>query len=843
MKNVQKRLFSAFLMLSMATGLLPAAAFAEVPESAEESCFSCGLAEHTHTDATGTCYENQLNCLETEEGHIHSEGCYTSVLVCPLQAHTHAFACLTEAAQAQVTQVNTLLAAMPGLQEMKDARNASTYQTTLNTDETNQQNYMNYLSTGFAARTAAQQAYDALPAVLQPFVIGTAALEETWPQATFAAVSKQITAGPEEYVYQYSNWHYEWSLHDNARGSSASTFMLVDTSAYDGKTWVPSGAYDPGTSNYAVAYCCDVETDMQYDSYYRRINLEDATYYSAEDAAQIRAIALSSYPFITADAMRTQLKAGNTGLSDAEIDAISEVEMISAVQNAIWSYSNSSLSAAEHDKLLHYGNSWKMRTNGIYHDLSNEVWYWWRDDSQGIYANHYDDVARRIEAMIAYLRGLNGIAPATESAVITAAEVVGTPILKDGDVYEVMLKVTHSSSGADDNLTITANSSIAQAQASVAAGTTETLLRLNAHANETISINLTGTQCLPTGVYFYEPQATEETAARKVSQNLVGIAMGDTPVHASAAFPLTVEDEDAAAVRIVKKNSAGQVLSGAEFALQCAIDAEGTMETVKTYTTDAQGAFTVENLIVGKTYQLVETKAPEGYLPMEGAICLVGSAVSAEETVVELPTEASWSSDKEGAILVVLNQNKPGGGTIERSISVTAKKRWTGDDSSTRPENITVQLLKNGIPVREATLSAATNWQYIWRGLDRDETWTVAEVVPAGYESAIAQSGTIFTITNTLVPEEPPSETPPEEPPKEVPPKEDPPEDVPPEDTPPEEPDAPPEEPKEPNSPAPNVPKTGDSISPWLVLFGLSAAGLFLTNTAKRRKKNTDAPT
>ena len=50
-------------------------------------------------------------------------------------------------------------------------------------------------------------------------------------------------------------------------------------------TWTPNGVYEFGKSNYEVLYCCDAVTGYVHGVHYKRMNLEDSGYYSAEEAA------------------------------------------------------------------------------------------------------------------------------------------------------------------------------------------------------------------------------------------------------------------------------------------------------------------------------------------------------------------------------------------------------------------------------------------------------------------------------------------------------------------------------------------------------------------------------
>ena len=127
--------------------------------------------------------------------------------------------------------------------------------------------------------------------------------------------------------------------------------------------------------------------------------------------------------------------------------------------------------------------------------------------------------------------------------------------------------------------------------------------------------------------------------------------------------------------------------------------------------------------------------------------------------------------------------------------SLTVQKKWVGDSSADRPESITVQLYQDGTAYGDPVeLSDANNWRYTWLSLNGSFIWTVDEVaVPEGYEKTVTNTGTSWTVTNTLK-EEPEAPTPP-----------------------------PSEEPK-----PRDVPKTGDSSQTgfWLAMMSLSMLGI-----------------
>lgn len=92
-------------------------------------------------------------------------------------------------------------------------------------------------------------------------------------------------------------------------------------------------------------------------------------------------------------------------------------------------------------------------------------------------------------------------------------------------------------------------------------------------------------------------------------------------------------------------------------------------------------------------------------------------------------------------------------------------KVWKGDSKANRPDEIVVQLVKNGNVVEEALLQPSNYWRYRWEHLSTEADWQVVEKeVPDGYqvkvETLVQEKRKAFVLTNTKTP------PPPEEPPK-----------------------------------------------------------------------------
>lgn len=100
--------------------------------------------------------------------------------------------------------------------------------------------------------------------------------------------------------------------------------------------------------------------------------------------------------------------------------------------------------------------------------------------------------------------------------------------------------------------------------------------------------------------------------------------------------------------------------------------------------------------------------------------------------------------------------------TINRKVL----KVWEDNGNETlRPEQVVVQLLRNGIVWDTVTLSEKNNWRYLWTNLNAGDIWQVVEKsVPDGYTVSISREGITFVMTNTYHPEEPDTPDKPDEP-------------------------------------------------------------------------------
>ena len=186
--------------------------------------------------------------------------------------------------------------------------------------------------------------------------------------------------------------------------------------------------------------------------------------------------------------------------------------------------------------------------------------------------------------------------------------------------------------------------------------------------------------------------------------------------------------------------------------------------------------------------------------------------------------------------------------------TITRKVLKVWDDAGhedARPKRIVVQLLRNGKVYDTVTLTAANNWRYTWRDLDRSDKWTVVENELEDYTVEIKREGITFVVTNTYAGEAPDDPTPTDPTPTDPPAPPTDPDDPTGPDQPvgpdrPTGPDDPtgsedptgPDDPAGPGNPTgPTLPQTGQLWWPVPVLL---AAGLLLVIIGLLRRRGTD---
>ena len=199
-------------------------------------------------------------------------------------------------------------------------------------------------------------------------------------------------------------------------------------------------------------------------------------------------------------------------------------------------------------------------------------------------------------------------------------------------------------------------------------------------------------------------------------------------------YPVALEDLDSSGWR-----SLAQTLS--------AYAARDELAPLRTQETGQDGTATFSGLTPGLYLAIGSQYTHEGIVYTPEALLL---------SLPGLGEDGSWEYDVESTCK--FDQEERPGGFVQRKV----QKVWDDEgNTDIRPEQIAVQLLKDGTVVDTVNLSQENNWQYTWDNLAAGATWQVVEAaVPDGYTVTVQQEGTTCVLTNTskeTTPDDPPS--------------------------------------------------------------------------------------
>lgn len=298
-------------------------------------------------------------------------------------------------------------------------------------------------------------------------------------------------------------------------------------------------------------YCCDFETGILASGEriaYRRLTLENSGYYPPEATRKIRAIAFNSYPVLSLEEMKTRMdKAGYT-LNES----VSEEQLLSGAQRAIWQYSNSD----SVNNQAAYNFSLKIKDG--YADVIKPPEGKYKESGR----QYYNEINENVQKVYNYLMSLNGKEASPGGIVLNSVE--ATPLSTGaGGTADVLLKfkLENDKHGGisitlneKDDLTLAANGKTFPSREWRDEGNGEYSVTLQGvTAGENIDVTISGEQYLARDAYFYEP-----VSGRHAAQCFVGVAEGSTPVFARGSFRIDEKTERLAYLSVKKtSNRAG----------------------------------------------------------------------------------------------------------------------------------------------------------------------------------------------------------------------------------------------------------------------------------------------
>lgn len=269
-------------------------------------------------------------------------------------------------------------------------------------------------------------------------------------------------------------------------------------------------------------YCVDAITDGVPGHDYRRVNLEDAGYFSDEVAGRLRAVYMNSFPYVTdMEKLAEAVNAWDVDDEYAEVVNLTESEAISATQAAIWALANDC-----EVREPYYGTKNRF-------DVADLV-------DTAIYNQEATEFTENnITALHNYLMDLDAMAP--QNTVISEAAFGDASVSyakQEDDTYTASIKATVTASVDEgDALTLTAVCGDKTSETLTVANGTNiyelTVSGLTA-ATESITLNIDGKQNAA-DVFLFDP-----VGGRDASQTMMGYDDSTLPVHAEQVLNLSV---------------------------------------------------------------------------------------------------------------------------------------------------------------------------------------------------------------------------------------------------------------------------------------------------------------
>lgn len=356
--------------------------------------------------------------------------------------------------------------------------------------------------------------------------------------------------------------------------------------------------------NPTKVYCCDAATSVLPDYankiQYRRLTLENAGYYSAKNAEKIRAITKISYPFVTKDEMAATLRTNNVSISDD----ITEDELLTAVQNAIWHFAN------EEDNVIAnpYSGTWYYKWNEsdtAYYDTASNQY------SKYLKLTQIETVKTNIENVYNYLINIPPEGAPDGGIVLNSVE--ATPLSTGtSGIVDVLLKFKlenrdhkNSEIKLDDNddLTLTVNNDLTfdcDTWKNEGDGVYSVILK-GVNAGENIPVTISGKQYLDEDAYFYEP-----VGGRTAAQCFVGVAEGSTPVFAEGSFSIDGNTQQAAYLTVEKTSNRAGTYKFNVYEVKDGVTKDELVKTVELKTTENKPCTVYEKVLLPTGTYIVE---------------------------------------------------------------------------------------------------------------------------------------------------------------------------------------------------------------------------------------------
>jgi len=333
--------------------------------------------------------------------------------------------------------------------------------------------------------------------------------------STTAFAEEGNTYEPENaYVLNYEGGeNYKWQYF-------SPYWSQFDVGDSDGYSMISFTLKKQGTEEYFPTYCVDIFTglDSSQDAIYRRLNLEDSTYFDLTTSRKLRSVFLSGYPQVELVEL-----AKNAG-----VESLTVGEAVSATQMAIWEIAHGDRIEVT-DYCYWFDTEWSPTATKHYDECNAEI--------ESGYASEANEakIEDNIKALYEYLISLDGTAPqgvAVSDATFDSFEVTRTD---NGDgTCDVTVAVTADITKIEsDNLILTAilgdNSEYILSETLINGKNKITLTFDNvpvAVLNDEVKLAIDGTQTVG-DVYLFDVEGNRGT-----TQSLIGYSNTQLPVHA-----------------------------------------------------------------------------------------------------------------------------------------------------------------------------------------------------------------------------------------------------------------------------------------------------------------------
>lgn len=403
------------------------------------------------------------------------------------------------------------------------------------------------------------------------------------------------------YTYYQRSIHRSLDMSSAFDGGEGSNILPAVYLLYEGES----------NANPTKVYCCDAATSVlpneKAEIQYRRLTLENAGYYSPDNAKMIRAIAKKSYPFVTKEKMVETLNENNVQTTD-----ITEDELLTAVQNAIWHFAF----ANEEDNVI--ANPYSG-TRYYQYNKSDTEYY---DTASNQYRRcselmQIEPVKTNIENVYNYLINIPPEGAPDGGIVLNSVEATPLSTGTSGPVDVLLkfkLKNIRLKDGKkeidrvieldeNDNLTLTVNNDLTfdcDTWKNEGDGVYSVILK-GVNAGENIPVTISGKQYLDEDAYFYEP-----VGGRTAAQCFVGVAEGSTPVFAEGSFSIDGNTQQAAYLTVEKTSNRAGTYKFNVYEVKDGVTKDELVKTVELKTTENKPCTVYEKVLLPTGTYIVE---------------------------------------------------------------------------------------------------------------------------------------------------------------------------------------------------------------------------------------------